>query len=154
MFFTLLQHHNRQESISPEYHRYASIGKLPKASSSTSSAAAATTNTQHTVTADVHNNNANQNNNSNVNGNNNSNGTSSINHSHSGPNVGHTNNYGEIHASSFATPPTRRRFFNHKNLRNALTNGVSGVVGHRRTASNGGCSIDTASILSEGKVQM
>lgn len=44
--------------------------------------------------------------------------------------------------SSFATPPpSRRKFFNHKNLKSALT-------GHRRTASNGGCPIDTSSVLS------
>lgn len=44
--------------------------------------------------------------------------------------------------SSFATPPpSRRKFFNHKNLKSALT-------GHRRTASNGGCPIDTSSLLS------
>lgn len=43
--------------------------------------------------------------------------------------------------SSFATPPpSRRKFFNHKNLKSALT-------GHRRTASNGGCPIDTSSLL-------
>ncbi|XP_037951151.1 protein TANC2, partial [Teleopsis dalmanni] len=97
------QQQNRQESLSPEHHRYASIGKLPKAVSSTKGA------TTYTVVADVHN-----------------------------------SNYSEINASSFATPPTRRRFFNHKNLRNALT-------GHRRAASNGGCPIDTATILSGGE---
>jgi len=75
--------------------------------------------------------------------------------------------YSELSAAppAFATPPTRRRFFNHKNLRSALTGGsgggsgggggggLAGSVGggHRRTASNGGCPIDTASILSGGK---
>jgi len=76
--------------------------------------------------------------------------------------------YSELSAAppAFATPPTRRRFFNHKNLRSALTGGSGGGSGggggggglaggvgggHRRTASNGGCPIDTASILSGGK---
>ncbi|KAM7355053.1 zinc-RING finger and ankyrin repeat domain-containing protein rolling pebbles isoform 2-T2 [Cochliomyia hominivorax] len=216
--------HNRQESISPEYHRYASIGKLPKAgvvvngnnnnnnhtgtSISTSSSSSATTATgaaattkaalqQYTVTADIHNNNGIINNGHNNgisssssiisttnNGhnsiNNNATTTTNTNHHHHNHNNHHhhphhatsngngigggsgaaaaaatSNNYSEIHTSSFATPPTRRRFFNHKNLRNALT-GVSGVVaGHRRTASNGGgCPIDTASILSEGSDQL
>ncbi|XP_059217031.1 protein TANC2 isoform X2 [Stomoxys calcitrans] len=161
--------HNRQESISPEYHRYASIGKLPKASTSSigGGGAASSTNVSkglqqhHTVTADIHNNNnigsngggQHQYNGGGGGGGGGNNGTSSSVSSSGGQSLHHhhNNNYGEIHASSFATPPTRRRFFNHKNLRNALTNGVSGVVGHRRTASNGGCPIDTASILSEGK---
>uniref|UniRef100_A0A1I8Q3W4 RING-type domain-containing protein n=1 Tax=Stomoxys calcitrans TaxID=35570 RepID=A0A1I8Q3W4_STOCA len=160
--------HNRQESISPEYHRYASIGKLPKASTSSigGGGAASSTNVSkglqqhHTVTADIHNNNnignngggQHQYNGGGGGGGGGNNGTSSSVSSSGGQSLHHhhNNNYGEIHASSFATPPTRRRFFNHKNLRNALTNGVSGVVGHRRTASNGGCPIDTASILSEG----
>ncbi|XP_046809303.1 protein TANC2 isoform X3 [Lucilia cuprina] len=210
--------HNRQESISPEYHRYASIGKLPKAgvvtagNSTTSSSSSATTAAtasakaglqQYTVTADIHNNNGLISHGHNNNGTSSSSSIISTNNGHSNNNNNQTtttfsnnnnshhhhynhqqhhhhqplhatngvgngssgaaaattttatsNNYSEIHASSFATPPTRRRFFNHKNLRNALT-GVSGVVaGHRRTASNGGssgCPIDTASILSEGK---
>ncbi|KAL9903589.1 protein TANC2 isoform X2 [Glossina fuscipes] len=126
--------HNRQDSI------YA---KLPKAAAAIPTAATTTTSsasisltttaaTQYTITADVHNSISNDSNNNSTNNNNNSNSN------YSG---------GEVHASSFATPPTRRRFFNHKNLRNALTGGV----GHRRTASNGGCPIDTVSILSEGK---
>ncbi|XP_058987216.1 protein TANC2-like isoform X3 [Musca domestica] len=157
--------HNRQESISPEYHRYSSIGKLPKASAAAANSNNPALNTKHTVTVDIHSSSTSNSNNNlhhNVGSNNTShNGTSSSisstgssslhGHHHSNNN----GNYGEIHASSFATPPTRRRFFNHKNLRNALTNGVSGVVGHRRTASNGGvgsgCPIDTSSILSEGK---
>uniref|UniRef100_W8AII5 Uncharacterized protein n=1 Tax=Ceratitis capitata TaxID=7213 RepID=W8AII5_CERCA len=50
--------HNRQESISPEYHRYASIGKLPKA--------VAASQTTYTVTADIHHSgNSNSNSNSN-----------------------------------------------------------------------------------------
>ncbi|XP_065360918.1 protein TANC2 isoform X2 [Calliphora vicina] len=192
--------HNRQESISPEYHRYASNGKLPKAGiaatinnnnhTGNSTTAAATTKAglqQHTVTVDIHNNNGIISHGHNNNGTSSSSSIISTNNGHrnnnhsnttttsSTNNNGHhhhhlhhatnggsnggggaaaaatSNNYSEIHASSFATPPTRRRFFNHKNLRNALT-GVSGVVaGHRRTASNGGgCPIDTASILSEG----
>ncbi|XP_073839218.1 zinc-RING finger and ankyrin repeat domain-containing protein rolling pebbles isoform X1 [Musca autumnalis] len=158
--------HNRQESISPEYHRYASIGKLTKAGASANSNNAPL-NTKHTVTVDIHNSTGSSNNN---NSNHHHTGTSSSisstgssshhgqHHHHNGNSSNNNNNgnYSEIHASSFATPPTRRRFFNHKNLRNALTNGVSGVVGHRRTASNGGsgsssgCPIDTSSILSEG----
>lgn len=187
--------HNRQESISPEYHRYASIGKLPKASSSSLAATnnnnnnkySQTGNTsalgttapgkaglkQHTVTADIHNNNGISHGHNNGTSSSSSITSSKIGHSNAAAhnttptnNNGHqynvanvaatsTYNYSEIHASAFATPPTRRRFFNHKNLRNALT-GVSGVVAsHRRTASNGGgCPIDSASILSEGMVQM
>ena len=199
LFFFFLFQHNRQESISPEYHRYASIGKLPKASSSSLAAAAnnnnkysqtgntitalGTTTTapgkaglkQHTVTADIHNNNGISHGHNNGTSSSSSITSSKIGHSNAAHNnavstnnnghqynvanvaatSAHQYNYSEIHASAFATPPTRRRFFNHKNLRNALT-GVSGVVAsHRRTASNGGgCPIDSASILSEGMVQM
>lgn len=122
-YFPLQQH--RQESQSPDYHRYASIGKLPRAPSNgnvIASSNGAQTH-MHTVTVDIHQ--------PKSNGNNNNNNLHLP--------------YGELHATpSFATPPTRRRFFNHKNLRSALT-------GHRRTASNGGCPLDTASILSGGK---
>lgn len=117
--FRLQQH--RQESQSPDYHRYASIGKLPRAPSNGNGIAGsngAQTHT-HTVTVDIHQPKSNGN--------------------------GNNNNLHLLHATpSFATPPTRRRFFNHKNLRSALT-------GHRRTASNGGCPLDTSSILSGGK---
>ncbi|XP_064545202.1 protein TANC2 isoform X2 [Drosophila montana] len=129
-----MQH--RQESQSPDYQRYASIGKLPRATGnangSNSHGFAGNT---HTVTVDIH--------------------------QHSGPGnkqqqqqqqQQHTTcNSNNLHlpycdlngAPAFATPPTRRRFFNHKNLRSALT-------GHRRTASNGGSPLDTASMLSGG----
>ncbi|XP_036344915.1 protein TANC2-like, partial [Rhagoletis pomonella] len=158
LFFFLLQH-NRQESISPEYHRYASIGKLPKA------VVAAAAQATYTVTADIHhisNNSSNNKNNIISNNNNtisssssnsntvsstasssNNNGHNNINnnqhYSSNNNNNNHTTHQSQqphyagdaINASSFATPPTRRRFFNHKNLRSALT-------GHRRTASSGG----------------
>ncbi|XP_061400176.1 protein TANC2-like, partial [Musca vetustissima] len=155
--------HNRQDSISPEYHRYSSIGKLPKASTV---AAVNSNNTKHTVTVDIHNNGSSGTNNNHHHSHTGTTSSISSTGTNSSSNGGHhhghqhnnNGNYSEIHASSFATPPTRRRFFNHKNLRNALTNGVSGVVGHRRTSSNGGnssnssgCPIDTSSsILSEG----
>lgn len=146
--FSYLQQH-RQESQSPDYHRYASIGKLPRAvashgngnsnnnSNSIGNGNGFVGNT-HTVTVDIHqqqHNNAigKQQQTSNINGNNSNNNNLHL-------------QYSELHATpSFATPPTRRRFFNHKNLRSALT-------GHRRTASNGGCPLDTASILSGGKL--
>ncbi|XP_017100391.2 protein TANC2 isoform X3 [Drosophila bipectinata] len=155
-----MQH--RQESQSPDYHhRYASNGKLPRAAASTNG-----NGTTQTVTVDVHHH---QNGGatkqfmaSNGNNNNNSNHIGSINHSRSSSlshNI-HAVAYSELSAAppAFATPPTRRRFFNHKNLRNALTGssgggaggGAGGGGGHRRTASNGGCPIDTASILSGG----
>ncbi|XP_050337219.1 protein TANC2 isoform X2 [Bactrocera neohumeralis] len=168
--------HNRQESISPEYHRYASISKLPKA--------VAASQTTYTVTADIHhasnsNNNHNHNNNngntississggsgSNSNCNtvsstasssNNNNGHNNISNNHYNSNNNnsgsmqqsaqqhqqqlHYNAGDAINASSFATPPTRRRFFNHKNLRSALT-------GHRRTASNGCVPTDAAATI-------
>ncbi|XP_017100390.2 protein TANC2 isoform X2 [Drosophila bipectinata] len=156
-----MQQH-RQESQSPDYHhRYASNGKLPRAAASTNG-----NGTTQTVTVDVHHH---QNGGatkqfmaSNGNNNNNSNHIGSINHSRSSSlshNI-HAVAYSELSAAppAFATPPTRRRFFNHKNLRNALTGssgggaggGAGGGGGHRRTASNGGCPIDTASILSGG----
>ncbi|KAH8370818.1 hypothetical protein KR093_005100 [Drosophila rubida] len=142
-----MQQH-RQESQSPDYHRYASIGKLPRAAAtaatnghSNGNATSFAANT-HTVTVDIHQQQQQQQ------------------HHHlqqqqqqqlgkqqasSNNNIAHNNlhlPYSELHATpAFATPPTRRRFFNHKNLRSALT-------GHRRTASNGGCPLDTASILS------
>ncbi|XP_012155551.1 protein TANC2 isoform X2 [Ceratitis capitata] len=192
--------HNRQESISPEYHRYASIGKLPKA--------VAASQTTYTVTADIHhsgNSNSNSNNNNhntnantississggsgsnsncntvsstasstNNNGHNNSHSNSNNNNIHNNHYNSHNNNNNSniqqsqqhqqqqqqphysstantgagdaINASSFATPPTRRRFFNHKNLRSALT-------GHRRTASSGGGPTDAAAatLLADG----
>ncbi|KPU78441.1 uncharacterized protein Dana_GF10397, isoform C [Drosophila ananassae] len=157
-----MQH--RQESQSPDYHhRYASNGKLPRAAASTNG-----NGTTQTVTVDVHHHqnggatkqfmasNANNINNNHI---------GSINHSRSSSlshNI-HAVAYSELSAAppAFATPPTRRRFFNHKNLRSALTGsngggsgggvgGTGGGGGHRRTASNGGCPIDTASILSGG----
>nr|XP_036214254.1 protein TANC1 isoform X1 [Bactrocera oleae] len=168
--------HNRQESISPEYHRYASISKLPKA--------VAASQTTYTVTADIHhasNNNNNNNGNtississggsgsncntvsSTASSSNNNNGHNNISNNHYNNNNNssgcgsmqqspqqhqqqlHYNTGDAINASSFATPPTRRRFFNHKNLRSALT-------GHRRTASNGGVPTDAAAtILVDGK---
>lgn len=129
-----LQQH-RQESQSPDYHRYASIGKLPRAAASGNVSGNGNGNgfvgNTHTVTVDIH--------------------------QHSGPakqqQTTSSNNNNSLHlpysdlngmAPAFATPPTRRRFFNHKNLRSALT-------GHRRTASNGGYPLDTASMLSGGK---
>ncbi|XP_044570823.1 protein TANC2 isoform X5 [Drosophila ananassae] len=156
-----MQQH-RQESQSPDYHhRYASNGKLPRAAASTNG-----NGTTQTVTVDVHHHqnggatkqfmasNANNINNNHI---------GSINHSRSSSlshNI-HAVAYSELSAAppAFATPPTRRRFFNHKNLRSALTGsngggsgggvgGTGGGGGHRRTASNGGCPIDTASILS------
>ncbi|KPU78440.1 uncharacterized protein Dana_GF10397, isoform E [Drosophila ananassae] len=158
-----MQQH-RQESQSPDYHhRYASNGKLPRAAASTNG-----NGTTQTVTVDVHHHqnggatkqfmasNANNINNNHI---------GSINHSRSSSlshNI-HAVAYSELSAAppAFATPPTRRRFFNHKNLRSALTGsngggsgggvgGTGGGGGHRRTASNGGCPIDTASILSGG----
>ncbi|KAH8268728.1 hypothetical protein KR018_000029 [Drosophila ironensis] len=165
-----MQQH-RQESQSPDYHhhhRYASNGKLPRAAASTNGNGNA--NTTQTVTVDVHHH---QNggasavkqfmvgNNNNNNGNGNS--ISNLHHSNHSRSSSLSHNihavaYSELSAAppAFATPPTRRRFFNHKNLRSALTGassiggGGSGGVGggHRRTASNGGCPIDTASILS------
>nr|XP_014088490.1 protein TANC2 isoform X5 [Bactrocera oleae] len=163
--------HNRQESISPEYHRYASISKLPKA--------VAASQTTYTVTADIHhasNNNNNNNGNtississggsgsncntvsSTASSSNNNNGHNNISNNHYNNNNNssgcgsmqqspqqhqqqlHYNTGDAINASSFATPPTRRRFFNHKNLRSALT-------GHRRTASNGGVPTDAAATI-------
>ncbi|XP_041450105.1 protein TANC2 isoform X1 [Drosophila obscura] len=169
-----MQQH-RQESQSPDFHRYASNGKLPRASP-----AAASINgngfvagTTQTVTVDVHNHNGpagsaaaagagtgtggKQSNvihshNLNLNHNHSHSRSSSLSH-----NI-HAAAYSELSAAppAFATPPTRRRFFNHKNLRSALTGGgigsggAGGGGGHRRTASNGGCPIDTASILTGG----
>ncbi|XP_067644240.1 protein TANC2 isoform X3 [Eurosta solidaginis] len=171
--------YNRQESISPEYHRYASIGKLPKATT--------TAQTTYTVTADIHHTNNSNNNNSTISSgisagsssnsntvsstassSSNNNGHNNINNNHYHNNNINSNNNNHnvqqsqqqqqqqhsnyngdaINASSFATPPTRRRFFNHKNLRSALT-------GHRRTASSGGvvgATTDAATaILNDGK---
>ncbi|XP_060653836.1 protein TANC2 isoform X4 [Drosophila nasuta] len=139
-----MQH--RQDSQSPDYHRYASIGKLPRAAATAANGNATSfgANT-HTVTVDIHQHQHQQQ-------------QQQLQHhqqqigkqqtSSSSNNIAHNNNlhlpYSELHATpAFATPPTRRRFFNHKNLRSALT-------GHRRTASNGGCPLDTASILSGG----
>ncbi|XP_034104177.1 protein TANC2 isoform X4 [Drosophila albomicans] len=139
-----MQH--RQDSQSPDYHRYASIGKLPRAAATAANGNATSfgANT-HTVTVDIHQHQHQQQ-------------QQQLQHhqqqigkqqtSSSNNNIAHNNNlhlpYSELHATpAFATPPTRRRFFNHKNLRSALT-------GHRRTASNGGCPLDTASILSGG----
>ncbi|XP_032587703.1 protein TANC2 isoform X8 [Drosophila mojavensis] len=122
-----MQH--RQESQSPDYHRYASIGKLPRATTNGNGNGNGFVGNTHTVTVDIH--------------------------QHNGPakqqptNNSNNNNlhlpYNDLNgmAPAFATPPTRRRFFNHKNLRSALT-------GHRRTASNGGYPLDTASMLSGG----
>ncbi|XP_034104179.1 protein TANC2 isoform X6 [Drosophila albomicans] len=138
-----MQQH-RQDSQSPDYHRYASIGKLPRAAATAANGNATSfgANT-HTVTVDIHQHQHQQQ-------------QQQLQHhqqqigkqqtSSSNNNIAHNNNlhlpYSELHATpAFATPPTRRRFFNHKNLRSALT-------GHRRTASNGGCPLDTASILS------
>ncbi|XP_034104176.1 protein TANC2 isoform X3 [Drosophila albomicans] len=140
-----MQQH-RQDSQSPDYHRYASIGKLPRAAATAANGNATSfgANT-HTVTVDIHQHQHQQQ-------------QQQLQHhqqqigkqqtSSSNNNIAHNNNlhlpYSELHATpAFATPPTRRRFFNHKNLRSALT-------GHRRTASNGGCPLDTASILSGG----
>ncbi|XP_043865381.1 protein TANC2 isoform X5 [Drosophila mojavensis] len=121
-----MQQH-RQESQSPDYHRYASIGKLPRATTNGNGNGNGFVGNTHTVTVDIH--------------------------QHNGPakqqptNNSNNNNlhlpYNDLNgmAPAFATPPTRRRFFNHKNLRSALT-------GHRRTASNGGYPLDTASMLS------
>ncbi|EDW19242.2 uncharacterized protein Dmoj_GI11633 [Drosophila mojavensis] len=123
-----MQQH-RQESQSPDYHRYASIGKLPRATTNGNGNGNGFVGNTHTVTVDIH--------------------------QHNGPakqqptNNSNNNNlhlpYNDLNgmAPAFATPPTRRRFFNHKNLRSALT-------GHRRTASNGGYPLDTASMLSGG----
>ncbi|XP_030372714.1 protein TANC2 isoform X2 [Scaptodrosophila lebanonensis] len=134
-----MQH--RQESQSPEYHRYASIGKLPRGSAAVGNGLGHAGNT-HIVTADIHHiGPSKEHSNSNNNGNSNNNNTNT-NSSSCSSNNNHSN-YGDLNAAAFATPPTRRRFFNHKNLRNAL-------AGHRRTASNGGCPIDTTSILSGG----
>ncbi|SPP76638.1 blast:Protein TANC2 [Drosophila guanche] len=169
-----MQQH-RQESQSPDFHRYASNGKLPRANASAVAVAAASTNgngfvagATQTVTVDVHNHNgpAGIGNGTGAGGK-----QSNIIHSHShnhsrsnslSHNI-HAAAYSELSAAppAFATPPTRRRFFNHKNLRSALTGGGGGGVsggggggggggGHRRTASNGGCPIDTASILTGG----
>ncbi|XP_017121631.1 protein TANC2 isoform X2 [Drosophila elegans] len=163
-----MQH--RQESQSPDYHhRYASNGKLPRAVASTNGNAFSTgTGTTQTVTVDVHH----------LSGGAvasaakqlmaHGNGISGHSRSSSLSHNIHASAYSELSAAppAFATPPTRRRFFNHKNLRSALTGGGNGGsgggsggggggaggvgVGHRRTASNGGCPIDTASILSGG----
>ncbi|XP_046867950.1 protein TANC2 isoform X4 [Drosophila willistoni] len=178
-----MQQH-RQESQSPEYHRYASIGKLPRATAATgatttttgtptaiSAAAAATSTTLsnngnghiQTVTVDVHQQHPHhhhhhphhlysqqlQQQQQQQHGHLGAGGKqqiiihSSSNNNISSSSSNNNNNlpYNDLAPPAFATPPTRRRFFNHKNLRSALT-------GHRRTASNGGCPIDTASILS------
>ncbi|XP_017071015.1 protein TANC2 isoform X8 [Drosophila eugracilis] len=156
-----MQH--RQESQSPDYHhRYASNGKLPRASASTNGNGS--NGNIQTVTVDVHH--------QHLSGGvasaakqlmANGNGISGHSRSNSLSHNIHVA-YSELSAAppAFATPPTRRRFFNHKNLRSALTGGNSGGSGiggggaagvgggHRRTASNGGCPIDTASILSGG----
>uniref|UniRef100_A0A6P4E000 Protein TANC2 isoform X4 n=1 Tax=Drosophila rhopaloa TaxID=1041015 RepID=A0A6P4E000_DRORH len=163
-----MQH--RQESQSPDYHhRYASNGKLPRAGGSTNGSSGFSTGTTQTVTADVHHQHhlgggavasAAKQLMAHGNGISGHSRSSSLSHNiHAVP-------YSELSAAppAFATPPTRRRFFNHKNLRSALTGGSSGGSGgggggsgaggvgggHRRTASNGGCPIDTASILSGG----
>nr|XP_036670829.1 protein TANC2 isoform X4 [Drosophila suzukii] len=162
-----MQH--RQESQSPDYHhRYASNGKLPRAAASTNGNFS--TGTTQTVTVDVHH--------QHLGGGvastsvakqlmANGNGISGHSRSSSLSHNIHAVAYSELSAAppAFATPPTRRRFFNHKNLRSALTGGSGGGSGggggggglaggvgggHRRTASNGGCPIDTASILSGG----
>uniref|UniRef100_A0A6P4E8D8 Protein TANC2 isoform X7 n=1 Tax=Drosophila rhopaloa TaxID=1041015 RepID=A0A6P4E8D8_DRORH len=164
-----MQQH-RQESQSPDYHhRYASNGKLPRAGGSTNGSSGFSTGTTQTVTADVHHQHhlgggavasAAKQLMAHGNGISGHSRSSSLSHNiHAVP-------YSELSAAppAFATPPTRRRFFNHKNLRSALTGGSSGGSGgggggsgaggvgggHRRTASNGGCPIDTASILSGG----
>nr|XP_036670832.1 protein TANC2 isoform X7 [Drosophila suzukii] len=163
-----MQQH-RQESQSPDYHhRYASNGKLPRAAASTNGNFS--TGTTQTVTVDVHH--------QHLGGGvastsvakqlmANGNGISGHSRSSSLSHNIHAVAYSELSAAppAFATPPTRRRFFNHKNLRSALTGGSGGGSGggggggglaggvgggHRRTASNGGCPIDTASILSGG----
>ncbi|XP_039488420.1 protein TANC2 isoform X1 [Drosophila santomea] len=172
-----MQQH-RQESQSPDYHhRYASNGKLPRAAALSTNGNGFSTGTTQTVTVDVHHH---------LGGGGgvgggasaakqllaNGNGSGISGHSRSSSlshNI-HAAAYSELSAAppAFATPPTRRRFFNHKNLRSALTgggggggSGVGGIGGigggaggvgggHRRTASNGGCPIDTASILSGG----
>nr|NP_001261739.1 rolling pebbles, isoform I [Drosophila melanogaster]AGB94432.1 rolling pebbles, isoform I [Drosophila melanogaster] len=161
-----MQH--RQESQSPDYHhRYASNGKLPRAAALSTNGNGFTTGTTQTVTVDVHHQ---------LGGGGGgaaaaakqlmANGISGHSRSSSMSHNIHAAAYSELSAAppAFATPPTRRRFFNHKNLRSALTggsgggSGVGGGVGgaggvgggHRRTASNGGCPIDTASILSGG----
>jgi len=166
-----LQQH-RQESQSPDYHhRYASNGKLPRAAALSTNGNGFTTGTTQTVTVDVHHQ---------LGGGGGgaaaaakqlmANGISGHSRSSSLSHNIHAAAYSELSAAppAFATPPTRRRFFNHKNLRSALTggsgggSGVGGGVGgaggvgggHRRTASNGGCPIDTASILSGGKFRM
>ncbi|XP_016997074.2 protein TANC2 isoform X2 [Drosophila takahashii] len=159
-----MQH--RQESQSPDYHhRYASNGKLPRAVASTNGNGFSTGTTQ-TVTVDVHHHHQHLSGGvasaaakqlmANGNGISGHSRSSSLSH-----NI-HAVAYSELSAAppAFATPPTRRRFFNHKNLRSALTGGSGGPSGgggaggvgggHRRTASNGGCPIDTASILSGG----
>ncbi|XP_032575036.1 protein TANC2 isoform X2 [Drosophila sechellia] len=164
-----MQH--RQESQSPDYHhRYASNGKLPRAAALSSNGNGFTTGTTQTVTVDVHHQlgggggaaaAAKQ-----LMANGIGSGISGHSRSSSLSHNIHAAAYSELSAAppAFATPPTRRRFFNHKNLRSALTggsgggSGVGGGVGgaggvgggHRRTASNGGCPIDTASILSGG----
>nr|AAL32443.1 rolling pebbles isoform 6 [Drosophila melanogaster] len=162
-----MQQH-RQESQSPDYHhRYASNGKLPRAAALSTNGNGFTTGTTQTVTVDVHHQ---------LGGGGGgaaaaakqlmANGISGHSRSTSLSHNIHAAAYSELSAAppAFATPPTRRRFFNHKNLRSALTggsgggSGVGGGVGgaggvgggHRRTASNGGCPIDTASILSGG----
>ncbi|XP_032575032.1 protein TANC2 isoform X1 [Drosophila sechellia] len=165
-----MQQH-RQESQSPDYHhRYASNGKLPRAAALSSNGNGFTTGTTQTVTVDVHHQlgggggaaaAAKQ-----LMANGIGSGISGHSRSSSLSHNIHAAAYSELSAAppAFATPPTRRRFFNHKNLRSALTggsgggSGVGGGVGgaggvgggHRRTASNGGCPIDTASILSGG----
>ncbi|XP_039149909.1 protein TANC2 isoform X2 [Drosophila simulans] len=162
-----MQH--RQESQSPDYHhRYASNGKLPRAAALSTNGNGFTTGTTQTVTVDVHHQlgggggaaaAAKQ-----LMANGIGSGISGHSRSSSLSHNIHAAAYSELSAAppAFATPPTRRRFFNHKNLRSALTggsgggSGVGGGVagaggvggGHRRTASNGGCPIDTASILS------
>ncbi|KMY99145.1 protein TANC2 isoform X8 [Drosophila simulans] len=164
-----MQH--RQESQSPDYHhRYASNGKLPRAAALSTNGNGFTTGTTQTVTVDVHHQlgggggaaaAAKQ-----LMANGIGSGISGHSRSSSLSHNIHAAAYSELSAAppAFATPPTRRRFFNHKNLRSALTggsgggSGVGGGVagaggvggGHRRTASNGGCPIDTASILSGG----
>ncbi|KMY99143.1 protein TANC2 isoform X7 [Drosophila simulans] len=165
-----MQQH-RQESQSPDYHhRYASNGKLPRAAALSTNGNGFTTGTTQTVTVDVHHQlgggggaaaAAKQ-----LMANGIGSGISGHSRSSSLSHNIHAAAYSELSAAppAFATPPTRRRFFNHKNLRSALTggsgggSGVGGGVagaggvggGHRRTASNGGCPIDTASILSGG----
>ncbi|KQS43826.1 protein TANC2 isoform X2 [Drosophila erecta] len=172
-----MQH--RQESQSPDYHhRYASNGKLPRAAALSTNGNGFSTGTTQTVTVDVHHHlggvaggasAAKQ-----LMANGTSSGISGHSRSSSLSHNIHAAAYSELSAAppAFATPPTRRRFFNHKNLRSALTGGSGGGSGvggsgsgsgcgggggaagvgggHRRTASNGGCPIDTASILSGG----